>query len=318
MSNKRKVEGSSSEPPPKKASSGGLAPIFTTARGQPLPPLSNNPLSFPAKVEGTLKLATYNVNGLKSAGSKEKSYAFRKWVEAESADIIVLTEPKMPEAASAPELDYLSRLYKHRYWSAPGMKGQVAILSKVAPVGPARYGLPAWAESIKAEADSRIITLEFEKTYVVGTYVQNSGKAKMFMEKRLAWDRDFQKYISELQKSKPVIWTGDFNVNADAKDVQDYDKVWNKLPGCHPEERKGMADLIASCDLVDVWRLMNPEGREWSHTTVFASGWRLDGFIVSRSLLPRVKSTSIRHEVQTHFATASDHRPVVCVVEGDL
>ncbi|KAK4696078.1 hypothetical protein P7C70_g8434, partial [Phenoliferia sp. Uapishka_3] len=301
-SNKRPAPSSSSSAPaPKRASSSssssskpGLASIFGN-KSERHPPLSNNPLTltFKPKLEGTTKLATWNVNGLKSAGSKEKSYAFRKYCEAEKADVLVLTEVKMPGASTADELEWLTLMYKYRYWSAPGVKdGQVAILSKVEPVAPPKFGLPEWAESDKAQADSRCITLEFEKTFLVGTYVQNSGEGKQFMERKLKWNRDFKRYISELQKTKPVIWTGDFNAIHDMKVTGANNWVggdWtgSSSPGAYP-------------------RIILRIPRSFNNISI------------RRSILPRVKTTEIRHEVHEHFPASSDHWPVNCVMEGTL
>lgn len=106
-------------------------------------PLSSNPLAYLHKLEGTTKLTTWNVNGLQSAGSKDKGvrrlicsrrarddghaprtsrpelirtsllqYAFRKYVEAEDADVLILTEVKYPGASKAVELDWLKRRYQ--------------------------------------------------------------------------------------------------------------------------------------------------------------------------------------------------------------
>ncbi|KAL8293783.1 hypothetical protein RQP46_000484 [Phenoliferia psychrophenolica] len=190
-------------------------------------------------LDGTTKVTTWNV-----------CYAFRKYVEAELADVVVLTEVRCPTASTADWLsDWLDPLYE-------------------------------------------------------------------YMNRRMAWSRDIKRLIGVLQETKPVIWTGDFNVIMDEKDVERVGRVWDKEPGCHPEERLAHLDLMKTCDLVDGWRLIHPKAKEYTHHTQFSSGWRLDGFIVSRSVLPRVKSSEIRHNVRESFPKASDHWPVTCIFEG--
>ncbi|KAL8293128.1 hypothetical protein RQP46_000822 [Phenoliferia psychrophenolica] len=242
------------------------------------------------------------------------------YIEAEDPDVLVITEVRhTKDVQTDPDLDWLKARYKHRIWAAPGIRdGQVAVLSKLDPIAPPRFGFPSWAVSDETESKSRCIILEFTNYTHVATYCPNSGENQNRMQRRLLWNQDFQRLMEELVVAKPVIWAADFNAIGYKIDVERPDKVWDRKAGCLPVERDGYIELLKSCDLVDVWRLIHPRAREYTHTGASLSGWRLDGFCVSRPVLPRVKSTEIRHNVHTHFATSSDHWPVALVLEGGL
>lgn len=63
-----------------------------------------------------------------------------------------------------------------------------------------------------AEVKGRIITLEFEKCYIVATYVTNAGQNLKTLDEKKVWNTHFTAYIRDLDKKKPVIWMGDMNV----------------------------------------------------------------------------------------------------------
>ncbi|KAG2020036.1 DNA-(apurinic or apyrimidinic site) lyase, variant 3 [Coprinopsis cinerea AmutBmut pab1-1] len=158
-------------------------------------------IEFEKPDEGTLRIATWNVCGL--AASMRKG--FKYYVEAEDADILVLTETKVNDIPADPALK--SR-YPHQYWSISDKKtyAGTAILSKVKPLH-VDYKLPG-----HPNPKGRILTLEFENAYLIGTYVVNAGQELKTMDAKKEWQTHFEAYIRELDKKKPVIWTGDLNV----------------------------------------------------------------------------------------------------------
>lgn len=161
------------------------------------------------------------------------------------------------------------------------------------------------------------------------------------MAKRLAWNADFLRYLTELQEKKPIIWGGDWNVVTSKADLQWPSKNWEVQPGARDQEREGHERLLKEVGLVDVWRHLHPNEKEFSYAfapavtrgevdwlTVIASlrrhssarygGWRIDGFIVSKSLLPQFTSAAIHHSVSHKFPNASDHWPSVADFTGSL
>lgn len=60
--------------------------------------------------------------------------------------------------------------------------------------------------------EARLITAEYTKFYLLCVYVPNSGRKLVNLKKRMKWDLKFQEYLVDLNKMKPVIICGDFNV----------------------------------------------------------------------------------------------------------
>lgn len=100
--------------------------------------------------------------------------------------------------------------------------------------------------------------------------------------------------------------------------------TWNREPGAHVEERRVFADVLEPEEphrpLVDVWRYLHGNDREWTHWNGRTNGWRIDGFVVSSRLMARVRQCEIRHAVRTNLSPrASDHWPVFMeLVENTL
>ncbi|KAK4703192.1 hypothetical protein P7C70_g3019, partial [Phenoliferia sp. Uapishka_3] len=232
------------------------------------------------------------------------------YVEAEDADILVLSETKTGE----PSIEALTSRYPHRYWGVDPKKGNagLAILSKLEPIA-VTFGMPT-TEEAQPESAGRIITLEFENSYVVGTYVQNAGQklavrdifgffaslgctdvkqSLQNLSKKEAWNVAFETYLRQLTAKKPVIWTGDLNVVPTENDIRNWKTNYNKSAGCTDSEINAFnAQLNPPADsghekLVDVWRNAHPEA---------------------------VKQCEIRLEIYG----ASDHVPVMLDLEGPL
>ncbi|KAL8279351.1 hypothetical protein RQP46_008163 [Phenoliferia psychrophenolica] len=252
----------------------------------------------------TTKIAIWNVNGVRSADQKSNN-AFKKYIESEKADIVFVSELMWTGAADDPNLDWIKDQYEYRYF-APG--GKVAVLSKIKPAV-VSFGFPDWATSDKEEGDALIVTMEFVNYVLLCTYKQ---------KRREDWDEDIADYLTQLQAQRAVIWCGDLNVLTDERDIEDVRKVEAARPHTRFSFTKAFRSLVKLHDLVDVWRLMNPNAREFTFTNKLLGGLRIDAFIVSRSVLPRIKSIEIRHDFLLKYPKASDHTPVVCVLEGEI
>ena len=127
----------------------------------------------------------------------------------------------------------------------------------------------------------------------------------------MEWEDDLREYLLELDAVKPVVYCGDLNVAHQEIDLKN-PKTNRMNPGFSDEERGKMTQLLSS-GFVDTFRALYPERTGayswWSyrfHARENNAGWRIDYFIVSRRLMPRVKSADIWPEV-----TGSDHCPVV-------
>ncbi|GJN88556.1 hypothetical protein Rhopal_001522-T1 [Rhodotorula paludigena] len=275
---------------------------------------------FERPPEGTIRISAWNVAGLRACEKK----GFSRYVDAEDADILVVTETKTPEIS----LPALNDRYEFRYWGDHSKKGQAgtAIFSKIKPLNVTR-GFQASEEVSAAESEGRMVTLEFENSYLVGTYVPNAGAGLKNLKEKEAWNRAFEKHLRELDAKKPVIWCGDLNVIPTPLDIRNWKTNYNKSPGCTDAEIDGFKAQLNPPEgsshqrLVDVWRERNPELE--GHYTYMSYkfdcrtkgiGWRLDFHVVSERLMSRVKACEIRHAIWG----ASDHLPLVLDVEGPL
>ncbi len=219
------------------------------------------------------------------------------------ADILCLQEIKLQEGQIVLETPGY-----HQYWNYAVKKGYsgTAIFTKQEPLS-VRYGLGAEEH----DQEGRVITLEMNDFYMVTVYTPNSKKELLRLDYRMTWEDDFRAFLKELEKTKPVILCGDLNVAHQEIDIKN-PKTNRKNAGFTDEERGKMTELLAA-GFVDSFRYFYPDRTDaytwWSN---FANarekniGWRIDYFIVSEGLKPRLKDAGIQPEV-----LGSDHCPVV-------
>ncbi|KZT68151.1 hypothetical protein DAEQUDRAFT_728187 [Daedalea quercina L-15889] len=296
--------------------------------GQPTNKVIPVNVSFPPREAGRVRIATWNICGLAAAQKK----GFKYYVEAEDPDILILTETKVNNEPADPAL---TSRFPHRYWSIADKKtySGTAILSKIKPIS-VNTTLPGHPDP--SSVKGRIVSLEFESCWLVGTYVVNAGTGLKTLDAKNEWNKHFTAYIRSLDRQKPVVWAGDLNVAPTEKDLTNPKPNWNKTPGYTEAETRAFARILdpslsppasepeagsgEAGKFVDVWRKNHPDLR---HYTYFGYrfqcrskgiGWRLDMFVVSERLVGRVRMCEIRSEIYG----ASDHCPVTLELEGVL
>jgi exodeoxyribonuclease-3 len=146
---------------------------------------------------------------------------------------------------------------------------------------------------------------------LVNVYTPNSQRELTRLDYRTKqWEPAFRKYLKQLEKKKPVIFCGDLNVAHTEQDLAN-PKTNRKNAGFTDEERGEFQALIDD-GFVDTFRLFTQGSGHytwWSYMNNARPrniGWRIDYFLVSASLVPRVKSARILPHVP-----GSDHCPVV-------
>ncbi|KAF9469198.1 Endonuclease/exonuclease/phosphatase [Collybia nuda] len=273
-------------------------------------------IEFPVKSPGTLRLSTWNVCGL--AASQKKG--FKYYIEAEDPDILVLTETKVNNEPVDP---VIKERFPHSYWTISDKKtySGTAILSKYKPLSVSKT-LPGHPDPSLVKG--RIITLEFESCYLIGTYVVNAGTGLKTLDSKKEWNIHFESYIRELDKKKPIVWTGDLNVAPTAIDLANPKTNWNKTPGYTEAETTAFKNILNPPDggpkFIDIWRQLHPNDKHYTYFSyrfncrLKGLGWRLDMFVLSERLINRVKMCEIRSEIYG----ASDHCPLTMEIEGDL
>lgn len=251
-----------------------------------------------------MKLISWNVNGLRAVYNK----GFEDVFKSLDADIFCIQETKMQEG----QLDVSFDGYKFFMNSAikKGYSG-TAILTKLEPVS-VSYGIGI----DKHDTEGRVITLEFDKFYLVNCYTPNSQRELTRLEYRVEWETDFREYLKKLDEKKPVILCGDLNVAHEEIDLKN-PKSNRGNAGFTDEERREMTNLLNS-GFVDSFRYLYPDKADsyswWSymgHAREKNIGWRIDYFIVSEKIKKNIEEAAIHPEV-----FGSDHCPVELDMKG--
>ena len=245
-----------------------------------------------------MKLISWNVNGIRACLTK----GFSEFFNEIDADIFCIQETKCQQEQIELEFDgYTS------YWNSAETKGYsgTAIFTKIKPknVG---YGIGIEEH----DKEGRVITLEFEKFYLVNIYTPNSKRGLERLDYRQIWEDEIRKYLLKLNQNKPVIMCGDLNVAHKEIDLKN-PKSNRKNAGFTDEERNKMTELLEA-GFTDTFRLLYPDKENayswWSymgHAREKNVGWRIDYFIISKDINDKVKDTMIYPEV-----FGSDHCPV--------
>ncbi len=245
-----------------------------------------------------MKFISWNVNGLRACFSKGD---FEKAFEALDADFFCLQETKMQSG----QLDLEFPGYES-YWNFAEKKGYsgTAIYTRIKPLG-VTYGMGVEEH----DHEGRVICLEYNDFYLVCAYVPNSQDGLRRLDYRMKWEDDFRSYLSSLAAAKPVILCGDLNVAHEEIDIKNPDTN-RRNAGFTDEERGKFSELLAA-GFTDSWRKLNPGVVKYSwwsyrfHAREKNVGWRLDYFVVSDALWPRVTGVEIHNEI-----FGSDHCPV--------
>lgn len=244
-----------------------------------------------------MKFVSWNVNGLRACVGKgfEKSFAEL------DADFFCLQETKM----QAGQLDLNFEGY-NSFWNYAEKKGYsgTAVYTRHEPQN-VTYGIGI----DEHDHEGRVITLEFEKFYLVTVYVPNSQDGLRRLDYRMTWEQDFLVYIKTLDAKKPVVVCGDMNVAHQDIDIKN-PKGNHKNAGFTDEERDKFTSLLAA-GFTDTFRYLHPDTVTyswWSYRFKAReknAGWRIDYFLVSDSLRDNVVSAEIHTEI-----FGSDHCPV--------
>lgn len=249
-----------------------------------------------------MKLVSWNVNGLRAVVKK----GFLDFFKQVNADIFCIQETKMQEDQIDIEIESIFKGY-HTYWNSAVRKGYsgTAIFTKQKPIK-VTYGIGIEEH----DQEGRIITLEFKDFYLVNCYTPNSKRELERLEYRMIWEDEIRKYLLELDKIKPVIYCGDLNVAHEEIDLKN-PKTNRHSAGFTDEERGKMTELLQA-GFTDSFRYLYPTKENaytwWSymfHAREKNVGWRIDYFIVSKSIQEKIKESVIYDDVM-----GSDHCPV--------
>lgn len=264
-------------------------------------------------------IGTWNINGLRSIlkkdfiehNKKAKKNTFENYIENNPFGIICFNETKISDDKMK-EYENILVSYPYRYYTHSQQKkgySGVSIYSKFKPI-----------QEIKTFEDNegRILCLEFPQYYLVAVYTPNAGAHLKRLEYRTKeWDKQFRGYIKKLQKHKYIVIAGDLNVANEDIDIHKPEVHRNKSAGFTDAERANFKKLM-DIGLVDTFRYMNPLSKEFTYFDYRSrerqrnAGWRIDYILISKELLPKLRSSYIENHIY-----GSDHLPVVVDLQLD-
>ncbi|MCI8471084.1 MAG: exodeoxyribonuclease III [Clostridia bacterium] len=245
-----------------------------------------------------MKLISWNVNGIRACVNK----GFKDFFEKIEADIFCIQETK----CQPDQIDLTLKGYKS-YWNSAEKKGYsgTAIFTKKEPIE-VSYGIGIEEH----DKEGRIITLEFEKFYLVNNYTPNSKRELERLAYRQIWEDEIRNYLIKLNQKKPVIMCGDLNVAHQEIDLKN-PKTNKGNAGFTDEEREKMTQLLKA-GFTDSFRHLYPDKENayswWSYMGRAREknvGWRIDYFIVSDDIKEQIKEATMYPEIM-----GSDHCPV--------
>ena len=250
-----------------------------------------------------MKLVTWNVNGLRACLNK----GFLDFFHSVDADVVCLQETKLQPHQIELELPGYEL-----YWNSAEKKGYsgTAVFTRIKPLSvTCGIGIP------EHDTEGRVITVEYEDFFLVCCYTPNAQNELARIDYRMKWEDDFRAYLMALDGKKPVVLCGDLNVAHEEIDLKN-PKSNRGNAGFSDQERGKMTELLSS-GFADSFRSLYPDKEGaytwWSYrfnARKNNAGWRIDYFILSDRLLPRVEDQVIRSDV-----TGSDHCPVELILK---
>lgn len=259
-----------------------------------------------------MKLYSWNVNGIRAVIKKGE---FQKFIEKHDPDILCLQETKAKQGQAEIDLPQYEE-----YWNSAEKAGYsgTAIFTKVKPLAVINGFPEDIIEKYDASGDiygdpnkeGRVIAAEFKEFYVVTVYTPNSKNDLSRLKLREEhWDPAFLAYMKRLEAKKPVLFSGDLNVAHTEDDLANPKPNIGKH-GFTDEERAGFQKFL-DAGFVDSFRIFTKGNGHYSWWTHWANararnvGWRIDYWLASKALRPKIKSATIHSDVM-----GSDHCPV--------
>ncbi len=253
-----------------------------------------------------MKIITWNVNGIRAALGKNAL----NWAFAQQPDVLCLQEIKARP-------DQLKEEQRTRdgyevIWNPaerPGYSG-VATFTAASPLD-VELGL----SSPRFDIEGRVIRTRHPNFLLFNIYFPNGQRG----QERVGYKLDFYARLLEIcdelhARGENIVITGDFNTAHMPIDLKN-PKENETTSGFLPEEREWVQKFLDH-GFVDAYRRLYPDKVQYTWWTYrFAArargiGWRLDYFLVSEKLFPRVKDVIVHEDVQ-----GSDHCPVELLLE---
>jgi exodeoxyribonuclease-3 len=274
-----------------------------------------------------LKFISWNIDSLNAAlvGDSERALLSKNvlhTINEYRAEIIAIQETKLSSSGPTKKhIEILKGMFPDYeiVWNSskePARKGYAGtmFLYKDNLIPSVTY--PVIEAPSTMDAEGRIITLEFEHFFLTQVYTPNAGDGLNRLEERQIWDNKYADYLVGLDKKKPVIAAGDFNVAHKEIDLA-HPNSNRRSPGFTDEERQGFTKLLAR-GFTDTFRHINGDVKGiyswWAQRAITSkinnSGWRIDYWIVSDRIADKV----IKSEM-IDSGPRQDHTPILLLID---
>lgn len=274
-----------------------------------------------------MKFISWNVDSLNAAliGTSERAVLSQnvfKTIAEHNPDIIAIQETKLSsDGPTKKHMEILKDLFENYQivWNSsvePARKGYAGTMflykNNLTPVVTyPKIGAPG-----TMDAEGRIITLEFDDFYVTQVYTPNAGDNLNRLDERQIWDKKYAEYLEQLDKKKPVVATGDFNVAHKEIDLA-HPNTNHHSAGFTDEERQGFSNLLAK-GFTDTFRHIHGDvtgvytwwAQRVKTSKINNSGWRIDYWLVSDRIADKVVKSEM-----IDSGPRQDHTPILLEIE---
>lgn len=274
-----------------------------------------------------MKLISWNIDSLNAAltsdsARAELSRAVLKTIKDEDPDVIAIQETKL--SSKGPTKKHLEILQQDMpdytiAWNSskePARKSYAGTMFLFKNFLSPNVTYPEIGAPSTMDAEGRIITLEFDDFFITQVYTPNAGSGLVRLEERQQWDIKYADYLASLDKEKPVIATGDYNVAHKEIDLKN-PKSNRRSAGFTDEEREGFTNLLAR-GFTDTFRYIHGDVEGvyswWNQraktSKINNSGWRIDYWLVSDRIADKVQKSEM-----IDSGTRQDHTPTLLEID---
>lgn len=253
-----------------------------------------------------MKIITWNVNGIRAALGKNAL----DWAFEQQPDFLCLQEVKAREEQLNGEQRAALKL--SHVWNAAQRPGYSGVATFFKPQ-PDEVALGLGED--KFDVEGRVIQTVWNGIRLFNIYFPNGQRGHDRVEYKLEFYACLLELCNSLHKrGEQIIITGDFNTAHMPIDLKN-PKENETTSGFLPEEREWVQKFLDN-GFIDAYRRLYPEKVEYTWWTYRLNarrrgiGWRLDYFLVSEALMPRVKDVVIHDKIM-----GSDHCPVELTLE---
>ena len=275
----------------------------------------------------TVKLISWNIDSLNAAltsdsARAELSRAVLKTIKDEDPDVIAIQETKLSSKGQTKKhLEILQEDVPDYTiaWNSskePARKSYAGTMFLFKNYLSPNVTYPEIGAPSTMDAEGRIITLEFDDFFITQVYTPNAGSGLVRLEERQQWDIKYADYLASLDKEKPVLATGDYNVAHKEIDLKN-PKSNRRSAGFTDEEREGFTNLLAR-GFTDTFRYIHGDVEGvyswWNQraktSKINNSGWRIDYWLVSNRIADKVQKSEM-----IDSGTRQDHTPTLLEID---